>query len=90
MAETFVSNVFLGLALEKQTKYEEAEKAYNVAAKTKPSDPLAWQGLITLYERQAGQKVDEYHDAALRLAEHYKEVYVIIHFPNDPEEVSKG
>jgi len=70
----------LGLALEKQEKYEEAEKAYNTAARSKLNDPLAWQGLITLYEKQAGKKVDQYRDAALRLAEHYMEVYVLIYF----------
>jgi superkiller protein 3 len=46
--------VFLGLALDKQDKNDEAEKAYNVAATIKANDPLAWQGLITLYEKQAG------------------------------------
>ncbi|MCJ1251950.1 Superkiller protein 3 [Trapelia coarctata] len=73
-SNNYHANVFLGLALDKQEKYEEAEKAYNVAAKSKPNDPLAWQGLITLYEKQAGKKADQYHDAALRLAEHYMEV----------------
>jgi len=68
----------LGLALEKQEKYEEAEKEYNVAAKSKPDDPLAWRGLITLFEKQAGKKVDQYHVAALRLAELYMEAYVLL------------
>ena len=67
----------MGLALEKQEKYEEAEKAYDVATKIKPGDPLAWQGLVTLYEKQAGKKVGQYHDAALQLAEHYMEAYVL-------------
>jgi superkiller protein 3 len=70
--------VFLGLALEKQEKYEDAEKAYNFAAKIKPDDPLAWRGLVTLYEKQAGRKVDQYHVAALRLAEIYMEAYVLL------------
>ncbi|MCJ1399353.1 Superkiller protein 3 [Xylographa trunciseda] len=63
------ANVFLGLACEKQDKNDEAEKVYSVAAKSKPSDPLVWQGLITLYEKQAGKKIDQYGDAALHLAE---------------------
>ena len=61
--------MFLGLALDKQDKFDEAEKAYNVAVKSKANDYLAWQGLITLYEKQANKKIDEYGDAALRLAE---------------------
>lgn len=71
-----VSNVFLGLALEKQNKHDESERAYNTAAKIKANDPLVWQGLITLYEKQADQKLEAYHNAALRLAEIYMEGYV--------------
>ncbi|MCJ1388954.1 Superkiller protein 3 [Xylographa bjoerkii] len=63
------ANVFLGLAYAKQDKNDEAERAYNVAAKAKPNDPLVWQGLITLYEKQAGKKIDQYGNAALNLAE---------------------
>ena len=64
-------NVFLGLALDKQGKYDEAEKAYNAALKSKANDTLAWQGLVTLYEKQANKKVDEYANASTRLAEIY-------------------
>ncbi|MCJ1415113.1 Superkiller protein 3 [Xylographa parallela] len=63
------ANVFLGLACDKQDKNDEAERVYNVAAAIKPNDPLVWQGLITLYEKQAGKKIDQYGSAALRLAE---------------------
>ena len=72
------SNVFLGLALEKQNQDDESEQAYNVAAKAKPSDPLVWQGLITLFEKQGGLRLREYHDAALHLAKIYMEAYVDI------------
>ena len=69
-------NVFLGLALEKQDKNDESEKAYSNASKARNDDPLVWQGLITLYEKQASKKIDEYGIAALRLAELFEKVYV--------------
>jgi superkiller protein 3 len=64
----------LGLALEKQGKNEESEEAYMEAAKSKAADALVWQGLIALYEKQNGNKVDEYGQSALHLAEHYMRV----------------
>ena len=73
-----ISNVFLGLALDKENEDEESEKAYNVAVRAKPSDPLVWQGLISLYEKQAYRKLGEYHDSALHLAGIYMEAYVVI------------
>lgn len=73
-----ISNVFLGRALDKQDKNDEAERAYNLAVKTKENDPLVWQGLITLYEKQAGKKIDGYHIAALRLAECFMTMYVAV------------
>lgn len=73
-----VSNVFLGLALDKENQNDESEKAYNLAARTKASDPLVWQGLITLYEKQGSRKLGEYHESALHLAEIYMEAYVFI------------
>ena len=71
--------MFLGLANDKQDKNNEAESAYNVAAKIKPNDPLVWQGLITLYEKQAGKKIDQYGNAALHLAECLMAMYVLVH-----------
>ncbi len=70
------SSVFQGLALDKKNQYEESEKAYDAATKIKGDDALAWQGLITLYEKQAGQKLNEYHNAAIHLAELFMEEYV--------------
>lgn len=63
------SNVFLGRAFEKLDRNEESEGAYKVAIGIKDKDALAWQGLVGLYEKQAGKKLDEYHNAAIRLAE---------------------
>ncbi|KAL8901155.1 MAG: hypothetical protein Q9192_000690 [Flavoplaca navasiana] len=62
------ANVFLGLAFEKQNRPENSEKSYRAATLLKGNDPLAWQGLISLYEQQGGRKLDEYHNAASQLA----------------------
>ena len=68
-AKSYHAQVFLGLALEKQDQYDASEAAYKTAASLKEGDLLAWQGLVSLYEKQAGKKLDEYHDAALRVAQ---------------------
>jgi superkiller protein 3 len=68
-------NVFLGLALEKLGRYADAELAYKVAIESKPKGALAWQGLVSLYERQAGQKLDDYHQAVIHLGEIYMQEY---------------
>ena len=70
------SNVFLGLAWEKQGRNDESERAYKTATSLKANDPLAWQGLISLYEQQGGRKLDDYHDAAIHLATLFAEMYV--------------
>lgn len=62
-------NVFLGLALDKQNRDDEAKRAYQAAIKSKSNDALAWQGLISLYEKHANKDIDDYCSAALRLAE---------------------
>lgn len=71
-----VSNVFLGLAFEKQNRPEDSEKSYRAATLLKGNDPLAWQGLISLYEQQGARKLDEYHDAASQLAAIFVAMYV--------------
>jgi superkiller protein 3 len=61
--------LFLGRALEKQGKLEDAEKSYVAAAKSKPEESQAWLGLCSVYGRQGGKRVDEYHSAAVKAAE---------------------
>ncbi|KAA8566592.1 hypothetical protein EYC84_009138 [Monilinia fructicola] len=56
----------------KQSKYPEAEEAFDAAARIKEGEPHAWQGLIQLYEKQGGAKVGQYQIAALRLAQIYQ------------------
>lgn len=63
------SKLFLGRGLQKQMKPEEAAKAYLSATKSKPEDAQAWLGLCDLYESQGSSKVDEYREAAVRVAE---------------------
>ncbi|KAI9871744.1 MAG: Superkiller protein 3, partial [Pleopsidium flavum] len=54
-------------------KDDEAARAYTEATHIKPNDILGWQGLLTLYERQDGRKIDEYRKAAIQLAELFME-----------------
>lgn len=68
--------MFLGRALEKLDQHEESEEAYKTAIEIKDKDALAWQGLVGLYEKQADRKLDNYHDAAIRLAEIHMNEYV--------------
>lgn len=79
---TASSNVFLGRALEKLDQNDDSEKAYIAAIGIKAKDALAWQGLVGLYEKQNGKKLDSYHDAAIRLAEIHMNEYVGQQFPN--------
>ncbi|KAK8910153.1 hypothetical protein QC760_001120 [Botrytis cinerea] len=69
---SYQANIFLGFAYSKQVKYAEAEKAYDAATKVKGGEPQAWQGLIQLYEKQGGPKVEQYQTAALQLAQIYQ------------------
>lgn len=71
----FCSNVFLGRAYEKSGFNENSERAYKSATQSRPKEALAWQGLISLYEKQASKRLDEYHQAASSLAEIYVQEY---------------
>ncbi|KAB8292984.1 hypothetical protein EYC80_007348 [Monilinia laxa] len=70
--KSYQANIFLGFSYSKQSKYPEAEEAYDAATKIKEGEPHAWQGLIQLYEKQGGAKVGQYQIAALRLAQIYQ------------------
>ncbi|KAL9127987.1 MAG: hypothetical protein Q9217_003248 [Psora testacea] len=71
--KSYHAKVFLGLALDKQNQNEASEEAYKGAISIRDRDALAWQGLVALYGKQKGEKLDRYHDAALRLAEIHME-----------------
>ena len=70
---SYHGRVFLGLALAKRDQLEASDDAYRVATQIKDSEVLAWQGLVSLYEKHSSRRLDQYHDAALRLAELYQE-----------------
>ena len=67
------SFLFLGFAHEKLNQDQKAENAYQRATAIKGSDPQAWKGLITVYEKQGSKKLGAYHDVALRLGQLYAE-----------------
>ena len=68
-SKNYFALLFLGRACEKQGKIEDAAKAYQSAADAKPDDSQAWLGLCSLYESQGSQKVDEYREAAVKVAD---------------------
>ncbi|KAI7617363.1 hypothetical protein KC343_g9486, partial [Hortaea werneckii] len=68
-SQNFFARLFLGRALEKQEKYDESEKTYQAAAKSKPEDSQPWLGLCSVYEAQGSKKVDEYREASVKAAE---------------------
>ncbi|OJJ48634.1 hypothetical protein ASPZODRAFT_61521 [Penicilliopsis zonata CBS 506.65] len=71
--KNYHANVFLGLALDKLNRIEESEKAYLAATRLNENDRTAWQGLVKVYERQGGQKLEDYRTAVLRLAHIFAE-----------------
>lgn len=66
-------HTFLALAYEKTNKLDEAEKTYETATKLKPTETQAWQGLIKLFEKQGSKKLAFYQNAAVRLAEIWRD-----------------
>jgi superkiller protein 3 len=59
---------------------EAAEEAYSAATRIKDNDRTAWQGLIGLYEKQGGSKLDAYHEAVLKLGKIFADRYEITNF----------
>ena len=69
--QNYFATVFLGRALEKQVKLQEATEAYECATRIKPGDELAWKGLCNAYESQGSQNVDRHTVASMSLARIY-------------------
>ncbi|KAL4879611.1 hypothetical protein BJY04DRAFT_193255 [Aspergillus karnatakaensis] len=67
--QNYHANVFLGLAHDKLNNYPEAERAYLAATESKGNDKTGWQGLISLYEKQGSQKLDQYRDVVINLGQ---------------------
>ncbi|KAL5337338.1 hypothetical protein BJX70DRAFT_399803 [Aspergillus crustosus] len=72
--QNYHANVFLGLAQDKLNNYTEAERAYLAATRIKGDDKTGWQGLISLYEKQGNQKLEQYRDVALNLGQVFADV----------------
>ena len=72
--KNYTAYVFLGFASDKLDQNEDAADAYERAFSIKPNDPQALKGLVTLYEKQGSKMLDQYHDAAHRLAELYAQL----------------
>ncbi|KKY27328.1 putative antiviral protein [Phaeomoniella chlamydospora] len=71
--QNYTAFLFLGFAHEKLNHDEAAEKAYSRAIAIKDSDPQAYKGLITVFEKQGSKKLDAYHDVALHLGRIFAE-----------------
>ncbi|KAG2413764.1 hypothetical protein HFD88_002953 [Aspergillus terreus] len=74
--QNYHANVFLGLALDKLNKNKDAEKAYLAATRLKEGDKTAWQGLVSLYEKQQKQgtdRLDAYRGAVISLCQIFAE-----------------
>ncbi|KAJ5820130.1 antiviral protein (Ski3) [Penicillium riverlandense] len=67
------ANVFLGLAYDKLNRNDDSERAYLTATRIKPGDRTAWQGLISLCEKQGSHKLDAYREVVLRLGQIFAE-----------------
>jgi len=67
-------NFYQGFAFDGLTRYNEAEQAYSTATKIKEDDLRAWIGLTQLFQKQSGGKLDQYQQAALKLAELYARI----------------
>ncbi|WYZ34104.1 hypothetical protein EsH8_I_000380 [Colletotrichum jinshuiense] len=71
--KSYQANIFLAFALDKKNRVDESEKAYKSAATLRPKDSQAWQGLIKLYEKQDRKRIEAYQQAAISLAEIYRD-----------------
>ncbi|KAL2800774.1 hypothetical protein BJX66DRAFT_331716 [Aspergillus keveii] len=67
--QNYHANVFLGLAQDKLNRTHDAEKAYTAATRIKGDDKTAWQGLISLYEKQGNQKLEQYREVVINLGQ---------------------
>lgn len=61
--------IFLAFALDKKNQLAEAEVFYKKAASLKPNDPQVFQGLVKLYEKQGTNKIGDYQQAVINLAQ---------------------
>ncbi|CAK7222222.1 Superkiller protein 3 [Sporothrix bragantina] len=67
-SKSYQALIFLGFALDKSGKLDEAVPVYEEATRVKPVDAQGWQGLIQVYEKQGATSIPKYKEAALQLA----------------------
>ncbi|EEH10786.1 superkiller protein [Histoplasma capsulatum G186AR] len=67
--QNYHAHLFLGLALDNLNDFRGAETSYLTATAIKDDDRTAWQGLLTLYEKQDGKYLDQYRKAVTRLCQ---------------------
>ncbi|KAI0122540.1 TPR-like protein [Daldinia grandis] len=71
-ANSYQAYVFKAYALDKKSQPELAEDAYKTAIGIR-SDAQAWQGLVKIYEKQGPKAIQKYQQAALKLAEIFRD-----------------
>ena len=70
------AHVFAGVSLLNLSQYADSEKSYREAVSLNKSNPLAWQGLINLFEKQ--ENLNGLKEASLALADIYSQRLVYI------------
>ncbi|KAI1493827.1 tetratricopeptide [Biscogniauxia mediterranea] len=70
--KNYQAHVFKAFALDKKNQPDLAEAAYKTATDIR-SDVQAWQGLIKIYEKQGAKALQKYQNAALKLAELFRD-----------------
>jgi superkiller protein 3 len=65
------AHVFAGVSLLNLSRFEESEKEYRDAISGNKTNPLAWQGLVNLFEKQGN--LSGLKEASLALADIYSE-----------------
>lgn len=71
--QNYNAHVFAGVSLLNLSQFAESEASYRDAISVNDTNPLAWQGLINLFEKQA--KIDGLREASIALANLYSEAY---------------
>jgi superkiller protein 3 len=75
--QNYNAHVFAGVSLLNLAQYAESEKSYREAVSLNDTSPLAWQGLVNLFEKQG--KIDGLKEASVALANIYSEAYTILY-----------
>ncbi|XP_026288453.1 tetratricopeptide repeat protein 37 [Frankliniella occidentalis] len=64
--DNYVALVLFGASLQESDQHEEAPKAYKKASEVSPDQPLAWQGLVSYYEKHKKNIKSEFEGDVLR------------------------